>query len=144
MMQGLLQRYRKLPPMAKYLAISVFVTVIDTAVVWILSMQLSVNLTAANTAGVIVGQIIHYSMASGQVFDMEFGPIGAVIYFGTFVLGLLLANWIITTAFSLSVELLGDHLAFLFAKGCSIVGPFFALYFLRKFLYGLVKRRKNQ
>ena len=35
MMQGLLQRYRKLPPMAKYLAISVFVTVIDTAVVWI-------------------------------------------------------------------------------------------------------------
>lgn len=144
MIQELRNRYRQLPPLAKYLAISIFVTVIDTAVVWILSMQLSVNLTAANTAGVVVGQIIHYAMASGQVFEMDYGPIGAVIYFGTFVLGLLLANWIITTAFALSVGLLGDHLAFLFAKGCSIVGPFFVLYFLRKFLYGLVKRRKSQ
>lgn len=144
MIQRLLERYRHLPPMAKYLAISIFVTVIDTAVVWVLSMYRSVDLTVANTAGVIVGQIIHYALASGQVFDMEFGPIGAVIYFGTFVLGLLLANWIIATAFSLSVGLLGKQLAFLFAKGCSIVIPFFALYFLRKFLYGLVKRRRNQ
>lgn len=144
MIQRLLERYRHLPPMAKYLAISIFVTAIDTAVVWVLSMYRSVDLTVANTAGVIVGQIIHYALASGQVFDMEFGPIGAVIYFGTFVLGLLLANWIIATAFSLSVGLLGKQLAFLFAKGCSIVIPFFALYFLRKFLYGLVKRRRNQ
>ena len=144
MIQALRKRYRQLPPMAKYLAISIFVTIIDTAVVWVLSMQLSVNLTAANTAGVIVGQIIHYILASGQVFDMEFGPVGAVIYFGTFVLGLLLANWIIATAYALGVGLLGKQLAFLFAKGCSIVIPFFALYYLRKFLYGLVKRRKSQ
>lgn len=144
MIQRLLERYRHLPPMAKYLAISIFVTVIDTAVVWVLSMYLSVSLTAANTAGVIVGQIIHYAMASGQVFDMETSPLVVVIYFGTFLLGLVLANWIITSAFALSVGLLGDHLAFLFAKGCSIVGPFFVLYFLRKFLYGLVKRRKSQ
>lgn len=144
MIKRFLKRYRQLPPMAKYLAISIFVTVIDTAVVWVLSMQRSVDLTVANTAGVIVGQIIHYALASGQVFDMETSPLVVVIYFGTFILGLLLANWIIATAYALSVGLLGKQLAFLFAKGCSIVIPFFALYFLRKFLYGLVKRRRNQ
>ena len=44
----------------------------------------------------------------------------------------------------LAVALVPKDLAFLAAKGCSIVVPFFGLYFLRKFLYYLVKRRRSR
>ena len=54
---------------------------------------------------------------------MEFGPIGAVIYFGTFVMGLLLANWIITTAFSLSVELLAIIWPFCLPRAAPLWAP---------------------
>lgn len=134
--------YHKLPPIGKYLLFSIVVTVVDSAIAWLLSMRLGVDLTVANTIGVVVGQILHYILSSGEVFEMEYGATGAVIYFGTFLLGLALANFIITTVFSI-VAFLPKDLAFLVAKGCSIVAPFFALYFLRKFLYSLVKRRRG-
>ena len=101
MMAQLRGAYEKLPPILKYLLISIFVTVVDAAIVWVLSIRMVVGLGIANTVGVVVGQVIHYGLASGQVFEMEFGTVGAVIYFGTFLLGLLLANWIITTVFAL-------------------------------------------
>ncbi len=144
MMAQLRGAYEKLPPILKYLLISIFVTVVDAAIVWVLSIRMGVGLGIANTMGVVVGQVIHYGLASGQVFEMEFGTVGAVIYFGTFLLGLLLANWIITTVFALCQGLMGKNLAFLVSKGCSVVGPFFALYFLRKGLYACVKRRRSK
>lgn len=134
--------YHKLPPIGKYLLFSILVTVVDAALSWGLSMRMGVGLTVANTIGVVVGQVLHYALSSGAVFDMEYGATGAVIYFSTFLLGLALANFIIATVFTL-VAFLPKDLAFLAAKGCSIVVPFFALYFLRKFLYSLVKRRRG-
>ena len=143
MIERLKGAYRKLPPIGKYLLFSVLVTLVDAALSWLLSMRLEVRLPVANTIGV-VGQVIHYALSSGQVFDMEYGGVGAVIYFSTFLLGLVAANAIITAVFALAVALVPKDLAFLAAKGCSIVVPFFGLYFLRKFLYYLVKRRRSR
>ena len=136
MIERLKGAYRKLPPIGKYLLFSVLVTLVDAALSW--------RLSVANTIGVVVGQVIHYALSSGQVFDMEYGGVGAVIYFSTFLLGLAAANAIITAVFALAVALVPKDLAFLAAKGCSIVVPFFGLYFLRKFLYYLVKRRRSR
>ena len=69
--------YRKLPPIGKYLLFSVLVTLVDAALSWLLSMRLEVRLPVANTIGVVVGQVIHYALSSGQVFDMEYGGVGA-------------------------------------------------------------------
>ena len=144
MIERLKGAYRKLPPIGKYLLFSVLVTLVDAALSWLLSMRLEVRLPVANTIGVVVGQVIHYALSSGQVFDMEYGGVGAVIYFSTFLLGLVAANAIITAVFALAVALVPKDLALLAAKGCSIVVPFFGLYFLRKFLYYLVKRRRSR
>lgn len=136
--------YGKLPPIGKYLLFSAIVTVVDASVAWLLAMQLGVNLEIANSVGIVIGAVLHYIMSSGEVFDMEYGAIGSAIFFGTFAIGLVLANWIITTAFGIAVLYFGQDFSFLVAKGFSIVIPFFALYFLRKFLYGMVKRRRNK
>lgn len=135
--------YNKLPPIGKYLMFSIIVTVIDALISWALSMRLGVALQIANTAGVITGAVLHYIMSSGAVFDTKFGVAGFVVYFSTFVLGLFLANWIITSAFAVAIGYFGKDFAFLVAKGFSIVIPFFALYFLRKFLYSALKKRRK-
>ena len=96
MIERLKGAYRKLPPIGKYLLFSVLVTLVDAALSWLLSMRLEVRLPVANTIGVVVGQVIHYALSSGQVFNMEYGGVGAVIYFSTFLLGLVAANAIIT------------------------------------------------
>lgn len=135
--------YDKLPPIGKYLLFSVIVTVVDAAISWFLSMRMNIDLQIANSIGIVIGAILHYIMSSGEVFDMKYGIAGGIIFFGTFAIGIFLANWIISVAFSIATSYFLRDFAFLVAKGFSIVIPFFALYFLRKFLYGAVKRRMD-
>lgn len=132
----------KFPPLMKYLYYSILVTVLDVAIVWILYRYFNINIVISNTVGVIAGFLIHYILASKSVFNSEYGVSGFIIYLGTFLLGLALANGLIFLGkYYLFCSLPAD-IDFLFSKGLSIVIPFFILYYLRKFLYRLLNTKK--
>jgi putative flippase GtrA len=134
---------KKIPPLLLYLCFSIIVTVVDISIVWILHRIFSINIIAANTIGVVSGAILHYLLSIKSVFNFDHGISGFIIYFITFLFGLLLADVIIYIGNSYLFNTLTDNFNFLFSKCFSIVIPFFFLYYLRKLLYGLAKRHRE-
>ncbi len=130
----------KKSPLLKYFGYSIWVTIIDVTIVWILHNLFKINILGANTFGILVGFIIHYLLASKSVFDSEYGARGFFIYFATFLFGLCLADLLIYIGMYYLFITFNNNINFLLSKGLSIVVPFFALYYLRKFLYGIVKK----
>jgi putative flippase GtrA len=120
---------------------SIFVSLIDTAIVWILYRGIHFNLVIANSAGVITGFIIHYTLSSKSVFQTKFGLRGFFVYFITFLLGLLMGNMIILTGEQHFFLGLNRELRFLLNKGISALIPFFVLYFLRKLLFDMINSK---
>lgn len=131
-------------PMMKYLLYSVLVTFIDTAIVWVLYRSLQVNLVTANSIGVITGFIIHYTLSSKSVFQTELGLGGFVIYFGTFLLGLIIADGLIYLGEHYIFHSLNANMSFLLSKGISIIIPFFFLYLIRKMLFDSLKNKTSR
>lgn len=127
----------------RYIFYSVIVTFIDTAVVWSLYHIFSADLIIANTTGVVTGFIIHYLLASKAVFRTDLGITGFIIYLGTFFIGLLLADWLIYTGENYLFAGFQENIRFLSSKGISILVPFFFLYFLRKFLFDLIRTKQH-
>lgn len=127
----------------RYIFYSVIVTLIDTAVVWSLYHIFSADLIIANTTGVVTGFIIHYLLASKAVFRTDLGIPGFIIYLGTFFIGLLLADWLIYAGENYLFAGLQENIRFLSSKGISILIPFFFLYFLRKFLFDLIRTKQH-
>lgn len=141
MIQKIFTRFRKL---FQYLFYSILSTILDTAIVWVLYSWLDVNITAANTVGVVAGFVLSYVLSTRQVFDTDYGISGFLVYFGTFLFGLVLADVLITVSNQALVPHLAQWLAFLVSKGISVVLPFFILYFLRKFLYQKLNQRRDR
>jgi len=131
----------KASPLIKYLCYSILVTIIDVVIVWILYRPFHINILAANTVGVVTGFLVHYLLASKSVFNLNYGVIGFIIYLSTFLLGLILANGLIYIGEFSLFKSMPINISFLLSKGLSIVVPFFVLYFLRKYLYGIVKNK---
>ena len=128
-------------PFIRYMLYSVYVTLIDTAVVWVLYRILNINLVTANTTGVITGFVIHYLLSSKSVFQTKYGMGGFGIYFGTFLMGLVLADWLIYLGETYLFLDINKDLSFLLSKGISIVIPFFVLYFIRKSLFNIMNNK---
>lgn len=124
----------------KYFSFSVFVTVIDFFIVWLLMKFFNMSLIFANTTGVIIGFIIHYILSSKAVFDAEYGITGFGIYIGTFLIGLFCADFLIYISYKYFIYLTGKDTALILSKGVSIAGPFFVMYFLRKLLYNFMNK----
>jgi putative flippase GtrA len=135
-MERLVRRYRSL---VLYALVSVLSTVLDTAVSWFLFSALGKNILLANTAGIILGFLLHYLLASKSVFRTEYGLAGFAVYLGTFLFGLGLANGIIACAYALARPVFAENVSFFISKGLSIVLPFFVLYYLRLTLYRRLK-----
>jgi len=116
---------------------SIIVTILDVAIVWTL-MHLFPNMpiVVANTAGVVAGFLAHYLLSSKSVFKTNYSSKGFIIYFLTFLLNLVFADWIISFSYQHLFLSHGLNNRLLLSKGLSIVIPFFAIYYLRKFLYG--------
>jgi hypothetical protein len=102
---------------------------------------MNVFLVTANTVGVISGFIIHYLLSSKSVFQTELGLKGFVIYLGTFLLGLILADSLIYAGEHYIFIRFEKSLSFLYSKGLSIIIPFFMLYYLRKILFHLFRNK---
>ena len=132
---------------------AVVLSVIVMLVLSVARVHVVISLFVASLVGGLVagmgisGTMVAFQdgLAGGAKIALSYALLGAfamsVAHSG---LPRLLANWIITTVFALCQGLMGKNLAFLVSKGCSVVGPFFALYFLRKGLYACVKRRRSK
>lgn len=127
--------YSKFEKIIKYLSFSIISTVIDMGVVWICYESFGMELSLSNTLGVVIGFFISYILSVKKVFDARTGFWEFLIYFVTFLGGLVLANYLITTVNGLMLLFVSKGFAFLLAKGVSVVVPFFAMYFARKYLY---------
>ena len=123
-----------------YALVSALSTVLDTAAAWLLFAKIGTPLVLANTAGVVLGFLLHYLLASRAVFRAEYGLAGFAVYLGTFLFGLGLADLIVSSAFRLARQALSEGPAFLLSKGMSVILPFFVLYYLRLNLYRRLKR----
>jgi|GEM_PF-943154 GtrA-like protein. len=141
-----MSKYKNLinAPLIRYLINSIGVTVIDTIIVWIFYQSLHFDLVIANTIGVVTGFVIHYLISSKSVFHTGFGFQGFVIYFGTFLVGLVFADWIIYIGEQQLSIWMNENMSFLISKGMSIVLPFFLLYYLRKYLFLLLNKWKDR
>lgn len=128
-------------PIANYFLYSVIVSLVDISIVWTLVRFSEVHLVAANTIGVVSGFVLHYILASKSVFNMKYSTTGFVIYLGTFLCGLVLANWLIYISYEFVFFAYSIDLRILFSKGVSIAVPFFAIYYVRKHAFQFIKRR---
>jgi putative flippase GtrA len=127
--------------LANYFIYSVIVALFDTGIVWILVRFTEVHLIAANTIGVLAGFLFHYLLASKSVFNTEYGTGGFIIYLFTFIFGLLLANWLIYMSYHYIFYAYTVNLRILQSKGVSVAVPFFAMYYIRKYLFMKLKRK---
>ena len=126
---------------ANYFFYSVIVTVVDTGIVWALVRFSPVHLVAANTAGVVTGFLLHYLLSSKSVFNTEYGVAGFIVYLATFFFGLVLANWLIYMSYHYAFHTFALDLRILMSKGVSVAVPFFAMYYIRKYLFLLLNRK---
>jgi uncharacterized membrane protein YqjE len=69
---------------------------------------------------------------------------GFFVYLSTFIIGLLLANYIILAVVNFFAEYtqFNEAIATIAGKFLSIVLPYFVLYYLRKFLFSLLHKHK--
>lgn len=139
-MKQLMLRFEKI---IKYFLFSALSTLLDVAVVWVLLNALGLDLVLSNTVGVVAGFVLSYLLSSKAVFDTELGLAGFLIFFGTFLVGLVAADVLISVTHSLVSPYTPEWFSFLFSKGVSIVIPFFGLYFSRKWLYGLLRKKRG-
>ena len=133
--------FKKLSTLFYYGINSVISTVVDVCIVWIL-VKLHVGIVAANTVGVLAGFLLGYVLNAAYVFGAAKSRIGFLIYFGTFLIGLFLADWLIFWGNTCLFAGLGENLNFLLSKGLSIVVPFFVMYSRRKWLYALLEKKQ--
>lgn len=130
--------------MLLYLMNSFLVTFIDIFIVWIANRYLGLGLVTANTIGVIVGFVIHYVLSSKKVFNADYGILVFLIYLGTFLIGIVSADLLIYAGNEFVFSRLEKNINFLLSKGLSIVGPFFIMYYLRRFLYDILNKASER
>ena len=136
------QLFKRFSTLFRYGINSVVTTVVDTAIVWIL-VKMGISIVAANTTGVIVGFLLGYVLTAAYVFQAAKKKMGFVIYFGTFLIGLVLADYLIWLGNTRLFTAFSESVNFLLSKGLSIVVPFFVMYFLRKIMYGMLEKHTS-
>ena len=125
--------YREHKEFVHYLLISVAVTIVDIVVARVLESL--VGIVIANTVGVLTGMVLQYAMLTKKVYRNS--DVRTLVIFAlTFILGLIMANLIVFLCREYLFANSESLIAFLISKGCSIVIPFFGIYFLRRRLIG--------
>lgn len=129
MIELLRKQYVAHPAFSRYFMISVFVTLLDTAVSRI--SELFAPLIVANSMGIIIGFLTQYVLASRHVYNNK--DVATFIKFLlTFCFGFSLANGIVYVSRVIIFSGSEAFIVFLVSKGFSIVIPFFAMYYIRR------------
>lgn len=136
--KAVLKRYRMI---LTYFSHSVMSTVLDVVIVWLLLHRLQLDIVWANTCGVVAGFLLGFLLDVKRTFRKDYSPGTFAVYFGTFLLGLVLADVLISGTYRAVSGSLPQGLAFLVSKGVSVAVPFFALYFIRKYAYRAIGRK---
>lgn len=123
---------------------SLLVTILDVFIYWMLLRYTGISIVGANTIGVVSGFIVHYGLSSKKVFKTNYSTRGFIVYLLTFLLGLALADWLVYISFHYLFLYLGPNGRQLASKVVSIVIPFFALYYLRKYIYEKMNSKSKQ
>lgn len=135
--------YQKFEKLFTYLFFSMLSTIVDVTVVWITFHIMHIDLAVANTIGVVSGFFIGYFLSLKRVFNTRQSLGAFAVYVGTSGIGLILANYLITTAYDFSIAYCPEWFAFLFSKGVSVVFPFFVMYLMRKYIYMWLNKGVN-
>lgn len=136
-----LRRFRMI---ISYFSHSVVSTLIDVALVWLLLRITSIHLVTANTVGVISGFSVGFFLDVRRTFSSRYSLLTFMVYLGTFLLGLVIADWLIVSCYNMVIPYTSTDSAFLISKGASVIIPFFGLYFLRKYLYKAAQRYEKR
>lgn len=135
----------KLPQIAKYLLNSCLSMVVDVGIVFLFYNYCKVSLVVANTIGVFCGFLVGYLLTSKYVFRKARGLKGSFYYILTFILGLLMADWLIYIGNTVLFTKASYGINFILSKGLSVIIPFFFLYYLRKWIYqGMEKEESDE
>lgn len=137
---NLFQRFRKI---LQYLFYSILSTILDVIVVWIAFHMAGIDLAIANTMGIVTGFVLSYVLSLKSVFEARHGISAFTVYLSTSAVGMLLANFLITSTYDLSILYCPKWIAFLLSKGVSVVLPFFVMYFMRKYIYLWLNKRRS-
>ena len=78
-----------------------------------------------------------------QVFETRYDAASFAIFFATFLMGLVCADGLILWTEHLVSPFLPKGWAFLVSKGVSIVGPFFLMYFVRKYAFQKLESKRK-
>lgn len=77
------------------------------------------------------------------MFETRYDAASFAIFFATFLMGLVCADGLILWTEHLVSPFLPKGWAFLVSKGVSIVGPFFLMYFVRKYAFQKLESKRK-
>ena len=139
-MEKLIQKFL---PLIKYILFSVMTAVIESIIGLILINLCGLGEVTANTIGIIIGTGVHYLCVTRKVFNSKVNWKTVTVYVTTFLMGMLLQNFVVWAAVHIIGDMLSESIRYLAAKFCSLVISFFIMYFIRKLGYRLAGENKE-
>lgn len=123
----------------KYIIISLFTAVLEAIIGFLLMNEKGFHIIGANTFSILIGATIHYLLISKKVFNKDYSLYTVLVYVGTFILGIVLQNFVIFYSYEQILAHLTPYLRYAGSKFLSIIIPFGVVYSIRKKLYLLKK-----
>ena len=117
-----------------YGIITLLITIVDMVVAR-MTFQGTKHLIFSNTLGIITGSVLQYILTLRYAFRITHSPKILLVHVATYVVGLAIANGVITISYQSLLEVLSEKTAFFGAKGISIVSTFFMTYAFRRYFF---------
>lgn len=126
--------FRKHKDIFWYFLCSVASFLFEIIIGWVLLQFLQRQIVVANTVTVALGAILHYFLTLALVFRKKNTRKTILIYIITFLFGLMLQNLIIGLFYNQFLLGWVEMWRYLVSKAFSVAIPFFALFYIRRFL----------
>lgn len=117
--------------LVKYMVAAFTGSVLNFITAYIFYIVVGLDIIVANSIGLIVGFLWTF-IASKLVFHKQRTLKGFLVYLGTFVLGMVMANLVIKYASEFFGRFLSKRLSFMISKVLSGFLPFLSNYIIRK------------
>lgn len=117
--------------LVKYMLAAFTGSVLNFITAYIFYIVVGLDIIVANSIGLIVGFLWTF-IASKIVFHKQRTLRGFVVYLGTFVLGMVMANLVIKYAAEFFGRFLSKRISFMISKVLSGFLPFLSNYIIRK------------
>ena len=126
-----------------YIICSISSSVVESCIGWLLLQYIIDNIILINTVAIVIGAIIHYILTLRFVFKNRNNLESMVVYGVTFGLGILLQNAVIWLFYDVLLANITEILRFFFSKACSLLIPFYAIYYVRSILNERIARKET-